>query len=172
MNLLHGAQTCININGTPTQYFQCKRGLRQGDPLSPFLFDLVTDILCQIMNRGTDLNLIQGLGPRLSNGHKCSHSLYADDTIFFLPANSGIIENVTWALVAFESLTGIKINYDKTEMVPMNLTEDESHQYAALIGCNISHFLIKYLGLPLHDRTLKVSDWDEVVVKVQNKLAN
>jgi hypothetical protein len=79
------------------------------------------------MNRGTDLNLIQGLGPRLSNGHKCSHSLYADDTIFFLPANSGIIENVTWALVAFESLTGIKINYDKTEMVPMNLTEDESH---------------------------------------------
>jgi hypothetical protein len=98
--------------------------------------------------------------------------LYADDTIFFLPANSGIIENVTWALVAFESLTGIMINYDKTEMVLMNLTEDESHQYAALIGCNISHFLIKYLGLPLHVRTLRVSDWDEVVVKVQNKLAN
>jgi Reverse transcriptase (RNA-dependent DNA polymerase) len=94
MNLLHGAQTYININGIPTQFFQCKRGLRQGDPLSPFLFYLVTDTLCQIMNRDTDLNLIQGLGPRLSIGHKCSHFLYADDTIFFLPTDSDIIENV------------------------------------------------------------------------------
>jgi hypothetical protein len=98
--------------------------------------------------------------------------LYADDTIFFLLAILGIIENVKWALVAFESLTGIKINYDKTEMVPMNLNEEESHHYAALIGCNISHFPIKYLGLPLHNRSLRISDWNDVVVKVQNKLAN
>jgi hypothetical protein len=54
----------------------------------------------------------------------------------------------------------------------MNLNEEESHHYAALIGCNISHFPIKYLGLPLHNISLRVSDWDEVVVKVQNKLAN
>jgi hypothetical protein len=53
--------------------FNVKGGLRQGDPFSPFLFELVTDTLCQIMNRGIDLNLIQGLGPRLSNGHKCSY---------------------------------------------------------------------------------------------------
>jgi hypothetical protein len=46
------------------------------------------------MNRGTNLNLIQGLGPRLSIGYKCSHFLYADDIIFFLPTDSGIIENV------------------------------------------------------------------------------
>jgi Reverse transcriptase (RNA-dependent DNA polymerase) len=83
MNLMHGARTCININGIPSQYFQCKRGLRQGEPLLPFLFDLVTDILCQIMNRGTTLNLIQGLGPTMSNGHKYCHFLYADDIIFF-----------------------------------------------------------------------------------------
>jgi hypothetical protein len=57
-------------------------------------------------------------------------------------------------------------------MVPMNLTEEEAHQYAALIGCNISHFPITYLGLPLHDMTFRVSDWDEIVAKVQNKLAN
>jgi hypothetical protein len=91
---------------------------------------------------------------------------------FFLPADSGIIENVKWDLVAFESLISIKINYDKTEMVSMNLTEEETHQYAALICCNISYFPIIYLGLPVHDMTLRVSDWDEVVAKVQNKLAN
>jgi hypothetical protein len=75
---MHGAQTCININGIPTQYFQCKRGLRQGDLLLPFLFDLIIDTLCQIMNRAISLILIQGLGPTMSNGNKCSHFLYAD----------------------------------------------------------------------------------------------
>jgi hypothetical protein len=123
------------------------------------------------MNRGTYLNLIQGLGP-ISTGHKCSHFLYADDTIFFLPADSGIIENVKWALVAFESLTGIKVNYDKIEMMPMNLTGEENHQYGALIGYNISHFPIIYFGLSLHDRTLRVSDWNGVVAKIRNKLEN
>jgi Reverse transcriptase (RNA-dependent DNA polymerase) len=57
-NLMHDAQTCININENPTQYFRCKRRVRHRDPLSPFLFDLVTNILGQIMSRESQLNLI------------------------------------------------------------------------------------------------------------------
>jgi hypothetical protein len=44
--MLVGAQTCINFNSNLTPYFQCQRDLRQEDPLSPFMFDLVTDVLC------------------------------------------------------------------------------------------------------------------------------
>jgi hypothetical protein len=102
---------------------------------------------------------------------KCSHFLYADDAILFLPADPIIIENVKWTLVAFEVLTIIKINFDKTEMVHMNLTDEETYNYVAMIGCNISNFHITYFGLSLHDRTLKISDWNRVVEKAQNKLA-
>jgi Reverse transcriptase (RNA-dependent DNA polymerase) len=52
VSFLKGSNTCININGNPSHYFYCKRGLRQGDPLSSFLFDLVTDVLCQFLLRG------------------------------------------------------------------------------------------------------------------------
>jgi Reverse transcriptase (RNA-dependent DNA polymerase) len=82
-SLLIGAQTCIDFNGSMTQYFQCRRGLRQGDPLSPFLFDLVTDALCQIVQRGRDASLIQDLCPVLDDGHKVINFHYAGDTIFF-----------------------------------------------------------------------------------------
>jgi Reverse transcriptase (RNA-dependent DNA polymerase) len=84
MNLLQSAQTCVNINGSPAQYFFCKQGLRQGDPLSPFLFDLIIDSLCQILVRGKQFDHIQGLGPVLEDGFPCTYFLYADDTIFFL----------------------------------------------------------------------------------------
>jgi Reverse transcriptase (RNA-dependent DNA polymerase) len=87
-----GAQTCINFNGNLTPYFPCQRGFRQGDPLSPFMFDLVTDALCQIIIRGRDAGLIQGLGPVLDNGHNIINFHYTDDTIFFLKEIASVLK--------------------------------------------------------------------------------
>jgi hypothetical protein len=58
INLLQGSQTCININGQTMYYSTCKRWLQQGDPLSPFLFVLVIDALCQVLFRGQQLHLV------------------------------------------------------------------------------------------------------------------
>jgi hypothetical protein len=80
------------------------------------LFDLVTDSLCQILARGKQLELIQGLGPVLDDGFSCTHFLYADDTIFFLKADIKNMDAALWALYAFETSSGIKINYSKTLM--------------------------------------------------------
>jgi Reverse transcriptase (RNA-dependent DNA polymerase) len=87
-NLLVGAKTCVNLNGNLTPYFQCKRGIRQGDPLSPYLFDLVTDALCQLLIRGNELGLLQGLGLVLANGKQDINFHYTDDIIFFHSSKS------------------------------------------------------------------------------------
>ncbi|GKC54737.1 RNA-directed DNA polymerase, eukaryota, partial [Tanacetum coccineum] len=80
-------QTCLKssrgsilINGSPTEEFQCFGGLKQGDPLSPFLFILVMESLHLSFQRVVDAGLFTGLF--LSKSLKLSHMFYADDAIF------------------------------------------------------------------------------------------
>jgi hypothetical protein len=53
-------------------------------PISPLLFDLITDTLYQILIRGKSVGIIEGLGPVLDTGYMITIFLYADDTVFFL----------------------------------------------------------------------------------------
>jgi hypothetical protein len=76
------------------------------------------------------------------------------------------------ALYAFEALSGIKINFGKTELIPVNLSSDEAHMFAALAGCKLSQFPLQYLGVPLSDKKLSCADWNGVIDKVQKKLPN
>jgi hypothetical protein len=57
---VRGGQVCINVNGTRGSYFKTMRGLRQGDPLSPLLFNLVVDALSAMLDKAVRKNLIVG----------------------------------------------------------------------------------------------------------------
>jgi hypothetical protein len=60
MQTFRGGQVCINVNGTRGSYFKTMRGLRQGDPLSPLLFNLVVDALSAMLDKAVRKNLIVG----------------------------------------------------------------------------------------------------------------
>jgi Reverse transcriptase (RNA-dependent DNA polymerase) len=60
--ILEGNRTAINLNGQLSEYFPCKRGVRQGDSLSPFLFDLVADVFHIILHKALNNGMIKGLG--------------------------------------------------------------------------------------------------------------
>lgn len=77
-----------------------------------------------------------------------------------------------WALVAFEALSGIKINFAKTDLVPMNIAQEEAKQLAVVIGCKVTSFPIKYLGVPLHDKKLRRNDWGLILDKIASKIKN
>jgi Reverse transcriptase (RNA-dependent DNA polymerase) len=61
MNLLTSGQTSITINAQQTTYFKCSRGFRQGAPLSPYLFNLVTDTLTNILNTAKKIGIYKGI---------------------------------------------------------------------------------------------------------------
>jgi hypothetical protein len=124
------------------------------------------------LTRGQQLNLITGLGPTLDNGIQYTHFLYADNTIFFLKTDLNNIEGVMCALLAFEASSSIKINYAKTELVLIHLADGEATQFANLLGCKVSSFHIKYLGVPLSDKKLRPYDWDVLLDKLTIRLAS
>jgi hypothetical protein len=85
--------------------------VRQGDPLSPFLFILAMDPLHRMIEKAADEGLLRQVLPR---GAKLRCSLYADDAGVFVRADKSDLEVLKGILNAFEGCSGLKINYDKT----------------------------------------------------------
>jgi Reverse transcriptase (RNA-dependent DNA polymerase) len=81
-DLLTSNQTYININGIPSPYFKCKKEIKQGDPISLFLFNIVADTLTKILSKGKELGYLEGLGN--FNGNNIINLNFIDDTLMFL----------------------------------------------------------------------------------------
>ena len=144
------ASFSILINGSPAGFFQSSRGLRQGDPLSPYLFVIGMEALSCLINRTVDGNYLFGI--KVANGRgedlSISHLLYADDTLIFCEDDIEQLKFLSWILMWFEAMSGLKINLTKSEIIPIgpvnNLVELTSE-----LGCNIGSLPTSYLGLPL-----------------------
>lgn len=77
----------ILINGHPTETFFLQRGLRQGDPLSPYLYILCAEVLSGLLTKAQQEGHIQGISIA-TNASAISHLLYADDSILFCRAKT------------------------------------------------------------------------------------
>uniref|UniRef100_A0A2N9HT90 CCHC-type domain-containing protein n=1 Tax=Fagus sylvatica TaxID=28930 RepID=A0A2N9HT90_FAGSY len=106
----------ILINGSPFGYFKSSRGLRQGDPLSPFLFVIGADILSRLLQRAENLGTLQGIkiSPRCP---QISHLQFADDLLIFSKSNTTNATTILDCLVSYQSWSGQKINYSKSAII-------------------------------------------------------
>nr|GEY43079.1 RNA-directed DNA polymerase, eukaryota, reverse transcriptase zinc-binding domain protein [Tanacetum cinerariifolium] len=104
---LHSSRASILINGSPTSEFSIKRGLRQGDPLSHFLFILVMEGLHCTMYNAVNSGLIREIKLG-SSGIVLSHLFYADDVIITTDWNPHYIDNIIRVLHVFTLLRGLK----------------------------------------------------------------
>jgi len=68
MHTVHGGRVCVSVNGHRTDYFRTFQGLRQGDPLSPLLFNLVADALSSLLDKAVNKGLIMGVLADLISG--------------------------------------------------------------------------------------------------------
>ncbi|VVA25489.1 Hypothetical predicted protein, partial [Prunus dulcis] len=166
---LETANFSVMINGRPRGKFRASRGLRQGDPLSPFLFTLVMDVLSRIMEKAQDADEFHGLSP--GNGMvEISHLQFADDTIFFIEDKEEYWNNLLQILELFCFVSGMTINKSKCSLVGINLDDGMVNEMAGAWGCDVGVWPMLYLGLPLGGNPRAIKFWDPVVEKVENRL--
>ena len=104
--------------------------------MSPILFNIVVDILAILIGRAKENGQVGGLVPHLIDGG-VSILQYADDTIIFMEHDLAKARNMKLVLCLFEQLTGLKINFHKSELLYFGRAKDEQEAYRQLFGCDL-----------------------------------
>jgi exonuclease III len=164
--ILETGRTAVLLNGVPGRWFDCKQGLRQGDPLSPYLFIIVADVLQQLITGDVEPDRLRH---PLVDDLPCPVIQYADDTLLLLRATPDQLLRAKTLLDTFSRATGLEINFQKSAFVPICVPEGRADELAALVGCAPAEFPQTYLGLPLTARKLRVQDLQHLVVKVEKR---
>lgn len=151
MQCVSTIQYSLLFNGQKTRSFTPQRGLRQGDPLSPYLFILCMNVLFVLIHRAEESNNIKGiLFNRL--GLMISHLMYADDLVLFFKADHDSCLFISRLLNGFCDKASLEINRDKSFLVfSPNTLDDLRTEMAALFNLGWQHKLGKYLGVFIDD---------------------
>lgn len=167
--LFTSASTSVLLNGVPGKFFPCRRGVRQGDPLSPLLFAIGADILQSIINKGHQRGVFHL--PILINGD-CNFPIvpYADDTLLFMQASRTQLLALKALLNTVASSTRLKVNFLKSCLIPLNLDEEKANNPAQTFGCSFGTLPFTYLGLPLSCSKPKVIDFSPLTDWIERML--
>ena len=106
-SFVSGGSVAIQVNDDVGRYFQMKKGLRQGDSISPMLFNIVADMLAVMIERDKVDGQIDGVVNHLVDGG-LSILQYVDDMILFMDHDLEKARNLKLILSAFEQLSGSK----------------------------------------------------------------
>jgi hypothetical protein len=166
-NLLSTSSSRILLNGEPGEIIQHRRGLRQGDPLSPMLFILTMDVLNSLFVKASEEGLLQPLSPRVA-GQRLS--LYADDVALFIRPDETELQVTKEILNVFGRASGLQTNFQKSSIIPIHCDEDCLQPVRDTLQCNDADFPCTYLGLPLSNKKLRKSDLMPWIEKVADKL--
>lgn len=163
------ASSSILLNTVPGNFFKCRRGVRQGDPLSPLLFVLGAELLQAILNRAMIIGLLTK--PIIDQGGGDFPVVqYADDTLVFLKASQRELFCLKALLNTFAQDTGLKINYHKSNIYPLNVPEENIENFSLLLGCKVGTMPFTYLGLPMGSTRPRVVDMAPLVDRVERRL--
>lgn len=170
MTCVMSVRYSVKFNGTLLDSFLPSHGLRQGDPLSPFLFLFVTDGLSAILNQGVRSNDITPVKIcRRAPG--ISHLLFADDTMLFFEASHSQDLHIKEALDAYELATGQSLNYDKCciffgSACPATVQE----HVRPILHVTTSCFEEKYLGLPTPEGRMSKGKFQNLQTSLTKRL--
>jgi hypothetical protein len=165
--MLFTSTTQVLTNGVPGDRISHRRGLRQGDSLSPILFILVMDVLGHMISKAANEGL---LTPFARRAFKHRISMYADDVVLFLRPAPEDNEVTTDILNLFGEATGLKTNLQKINVLPIRCEEADISTVQTLLPCVVLDLPCKYLGLPLSLKRLTKAQVQPYIDRIADQL--
>ena len=167
-DMLKTGTSSVLLNGVPGNKFLCKRGVRQGDPLSPLLYVGTADLLqTMVNNQFRQGNLV---APINIPNHDFPIIQYADDTLLIMEACPVQVTLVKSLINAFADATGLSVNFQKSSLVPINCDDSLATQLANILQCQQGTMPFTYLGLPLGTTKPTVNDLSPLVDSIERRL--
>lgn len=161
------ASSRVCINGEDSAPFLHKRGLRQGDPISPMLFNLAVDVFQQMVRVSNQL-LKSPLTTRMNNPIVALQ--YADDTAIVARADASTLVTFKLILRLFTSISGLQVNFAKSTYIPINVEEVDKDWIQAVLGFSKTNFPVIYLGMPLTIKRPSKAMFMPLVEKIERRL--
>ena len=154
MGLITSSFFAILVNGAPSKCFSPSRGIRQGDPLSPFIFVLVAEGLGRLIKGKILAGRLKGL--HLHEGSEVqSHQQFVDDTL--LMAHSAVQEatELKAILQQFALASGMEVNPRKSIIYFFNTPHVTQRNITRILGFQVGNLPSKYLGAPLSKKIIR-----------------
>lgn len=176
-NLVNWILECVTtvyytllVNGSITQSFKPYKGLRLGNPLSPYLFLMCANILCLSLMQAEHIKDIQGtkIG---RNGCSFTHLLFTDDSLHFFKMDNKSLANIQRIIDWYCSLSRQSINLSKSNLFcSSNLPREDQEALALSLQVNLVQNPTKYLVLNFKLRGKRVADFQFLVDRLNFKL--
>ncbi|XP_058753205.1 uncharacterized protein LOC131626408 [Vicia villosa] len=158
----------VVVNGSPSIEFVVKRGLRQGDSLSPFLFVLVAEALSRLVRKSIEIGEYKGLLLK----RRCAVDIlqFVDDTLLFGQGSWKHIKALKIVLRAFELVSGLGINFHKSKLIGINISSQFLEAASLYLSCKIEDSNFIFLGIPIGFNPRKEATWLPLLDKMRKRL--
>ncbi|XP_074291655.1 uncharacterized protein LOC141618445 [Silene latifolia] len=158
----------LNLNGAQFGYFKGRRGLRQGDPISPLLFCMCMEYLSRVMEFATRKWYFR-YHP-LCKSLKLTHLLFADDLLMFSKGDVQSIMLILRVMATFSAASGLIVNASKSEVVFCGVTDSLKNDIIQISGYQEGKLPFKYLGIPIQPGRLNRVDCNVLIEKIVSKV--
>ncbi|GKF31092.1 RNA-directed DNA polymerase, eukaryota, reverse transcriptase zinc-binding domain protein, partial [Tanacetum coccineum] len=148
----------VCVNGERFRHFKGGRGLRQGDPMSPYLFTLVMEIISLIMQKKVE----EKKDFRYHFGCKqlkLTHVCFADDLLMFCHGDVVLVGVLKEAIEEFGAISGLLPNYTKSTIIFGSMRMEDQQSILNCVPFKVEKLLVKYLGVPLTSKMIGANNF-------------
>ncbi|KAM0043987.1 putative RNA-directed DNA polymerase [Helianthus debilis subsp. tardiflorus] len=171
MKCISSSSFSVSVNGNIFGYFKGRRGLRQGDPMSPYLFTLVMEVLTSKLQRATSIDSAFRFHKKCEN-QRIVNLCFADDLFLFSRGDVTSVKVIMDALNRFKDMSGLIPSLTKSTVFFCNVPNHVKSNIRSIMPFEEGSLPIRYLGVPLIASRLLYSDCKVLVEKMENRITD